>query len=273
MGNLRAGSRQTFGDLPIKIPTKLEHPTFPRAKAVRGRSERLSGINQEERISMRKPPLNNPVRSGRRRESSDVGVDVQVASDSGWGTESEGDTLDPHKIGKQETESLLKKADSIIDHIGESWESEVSAQVEPIKADFKNLAHRIHNLMLTEAAIAQNLSDVVETSQASTRQLINGLTDKFGETLEKAVTINENIQDFQRKIQKLDERMRKRKGEFTHDLAALEARNKEEIDEFKEELARETANLPAKIQAAKSNKADQKQAQLKLAKILADGLP
>jgi hypothetical protein len=38
----------------------------------------------------------------------------------------------------------------------------------------------------------------------------------------------------------------------------LEARNKEEIDEFKEELARETANLPAKIQAAKSNKADQK---------------
>jgi hypothetical protein len=42
---------------------------------------------------MRKPPLNNPVRSGRPPESSDVGVDVQVASDSGWGTESEGDTL------------------------------------------------------------------------------------------------------------------------------------------------------------------------------------
>ena len=38
----------------------------------------------------------------------------------------------------------------------------------------------------------------------------------------------------------------------------LEARNREEIDEFKEELARETANLPGKIQAAKSNKADQK---------------
>jgi len=320
--DMRAGSRKAFGDnKPIKSPARFHHPIRPRSKAgwrspsdqesklgrasyhwniertlVRGRSERPSREDQEGCTITRRFPANTLAYSGRRRGSSDASKDFDAVSDSGWGTESEGDKHDPGKIGKQNTESLLGKADCIIDHIGESWESEFSAQVEPIKADYKSLAHRVQNLMLIEASIAQNMRNSVETSQADDRELLNGVTGNFGETLEKAVNINvsilhlifyngtihsnnefhliqDTIQDLQRKIKVLDERMKKKKDEFIHDLAALKAKNREEIEEFQEDLARETASLPAKIQAAKSNKADQKQVQLKLAKILADGLP
>ncbi|EFP75918.1 uncharacterized protein PGTG_01249 [Puccinia graminis f. sp. tritici CRL 75-36-700-3] len=228
--------------------------------------------NGEESKSSRLKLLNNgPAKSF---ESS--------PSDSGWGTGSEGDAHDPHKIGKEKTESLLGKADSIIDQIGgilkisfdrnrnhpgvvvltldyassglESWESEFFAQVEPIKEDFKKLAHRVRNLMLTEASISQNLSNLVEASHSNDRELRNEITGNFGETLEQAVKMN-------------------KKDEFIDDLASLKAKNVEEMDNFKEDLARETASFPGKIQTAKSTKAEQKQVQLKLAKILADGLP
>ncbi|KAA1077381.1 hypothetical protein PGT21_005359 [Puccinia graminis f. sp. tritici] len=194
-------------------------------------------------------------------------------SDSGWGTGSEGDAHDPHKTGKEKTESLLGKADSIIDQIGESWESEFLAQAEPIKEDFKKLAHRVRNLMLTEASISQNLSNLVEASHSKDRELRNEITGNFGETLEQAVKMNAHIHELQTKLKVLNGRMKKKKDEFIDDLASLKAKNVEEMDNFKEDLARETASFPGKIQAAKSTKAEQKQVQLKLAKILADGLP
>jgi len=220
--DMRAGSRKAFGDIKtIKSPTRFRHPIRPRSKAVRGRSERPSREDQEGCTITRRFPANTLAYSGRRRGSSDASKDFDAVSDSGWGTESEGDNHDPGKIGKQNTESLLGKADCIIDNIGESWESEFSAQVEPIKADYKSLAHRVQNLILIEASIAQNMRNSVETSQADDRELLNGVTGDFGETLEKAVNINDTIQDLQRKIKVLDERMKKKKDEFIHDLAAL----------------------------------------------------
>ncbi|OAV89473.1 hypothetical protein, variant [Puccinia triticina 1-1 BBBD Race 1] len=142
-----------------------------------------------------------------------------------------------------------------------------------MKSDFKNLAHRVRDLMLTEANISQTLSNLVETSHSNERELTNEIIDDFGETLEQAAKVNANIHELQRRIKVLNGRMKKKKEEFINELASQKAKNAEEMAEFKEQLSIEAASLPAKIQAAKSTKAEQKQVQLKLAKILADGLP
>ncbi|KAH9454011.1 hypothetical protein Pst134EB_014108 [Puccinia striiformis f. sp. tritici] len=270
------GLRKVFTVTPVKGTAQVSNPPSPRSKmgsigSVHGKSARA---DREERTTMRKFALIDTAGCPERRSGSpNASSDFEADSDSGWGTESEGHDRDHRKIGKEKTESLLKKADSIIDRIGESWESEFSARVEPIKADFKDIAHRVQSLMVAEATISQNLSMVVETSQSNERELFNEITGEFGETLENAVKINDNIHDLQRKLKGLNGRIKKRKEEFINDLAALKAKNSDEIDEFKEELANETDGLPAKIQAAKSTKAEQKQVHMKLAKILADGLP
>ncbi|KAH9453998.1 hypothetical protein Pst134EB_033471 [Puccinia striiformis f. sp. tritici] len=259
----RDGLRKVFAVTPVKGTAQVSNPPSPRSK-----------MGSMGSTTIRKFALIDTSGCPERRSGSpNASSDFEADSDSGWGTESEGHDRDHHKIGKEKTESLLEKADSIIDRIGESWESEFSARVEPIKADFKDIAHRVQSLMVAEATISQNLSMVVETSQSNERELFNEITGEFGETLENAVKINDNIHDLQRKLKGLNGRIKKRKEEFINDLAALKAKNSDEIDEFKEELANETDGLPAKIQAAKSTKAEQKQVHMKLAKILADGMP
>lgn len=115
--DMRAGSRKPFGDnKPIKSPTRFHHSILPSSKAglrspsdqesklgrvsshwsiertiVRGRSERLSREDQEGCTITRRFPANDLAYSGRRRGSSDANKDFDAVSDSGWGTESEGD--------------------------------------------------------------------------------------------------------------------------------------------------------------------------------------
>ncbi|KAH9454012.1 hypothetical protein Pst134EB_014108 [Puccinia striiformis f. sp. tritici] len=228
------GLRKVFTVTPVKGTAQVSNPPSPRSKmgsigSVHGKSARA---DREERTTMRKFALIDTAGCPERRSGSpNASSDFEADSDSGWGTESEGHDRDHRKIGKEKTESLLKKADSIIDRIGglhdcdflilESWESEFSARVEPIKADFKDIAHRVQSLMVAEATISQNLSMVVETSQSNERELFNEITGEFGETLENAVKINDNIHDLQRKLKGLNGRIKKRKEEFINDLAAL----------------------------------------------------
>ncbi|KAI9622667.1 hypothetical protein H4Q26_014947 [Puccinia striiformis f. sp. tritici PST-130] len=259
------GLRKVFTVTPVKGTAQVSNPPSPRSKmgsmvcdppsnppawpAAHIDNCPFPRLNYDAEIAL----IDTAGCPERRSGSPNASSDFEADSDSGWGTESEGHDRDHRKI--------------------ESWESEFSARVEPIKADFKDIAHRVQSLMVAEATISQNLSMVVETSQSNERELFNEITGEFGETLENAVKINDNIHDLQRKLKGLNGRIKKRKEEFINDLAALKAKNSDEIDEFKEELANETDGLPAKIQAAKSTKAEQKQVHMKLAKILADGMP
>ncbi|KAH9453999.1 hypothetical protein Pst134EA_033439 [Puccinia striiformis f. sp. tritici] len=207
----RDGLRKVFAVTPVKGTAQVSNPPSPRSK-----------MGSMGSTTIRKFALIDTSGCPERRSGSpNASSDFEADSDSGWGTESEGHDRDHHKIGKEKTESLLEKADSIIDRIGESWESEFSARVEPIKADFKDIAHRVQSLMVAEATISQNLSMVVETSQSNERELFNEITGEFGETLENAVKINDNIHDLQRKLKGLNGRIKKRKEEFINDLAAL----------------------------------------------------
>ncbi|POW07234.1 hypothetical protein PSTT_08418 [Puccinia striiformis] len=253
------GLRKVFTVTPVKGTAQVSNPPSPRSKmgsigSVHGKSARA---DREERTTMRKFALIDTAGCPERRSGSpNASSDFEADSDSGWGTESEGHDRDHRKI--------------------ESWESEFSARSNPSRRISK-ISHTESKRNLTPVGFSNSM--VVETSQSNERELFNEITGEFGETLENAVKINDNIHDLQRKLKGLNGRIKKRKEEFINDLAALscsistKAKNSDEIDEFKEELANETDGLPAKIQAAKSTKAEQKQVHMKLAKILADGLP
>ncbi|MBW0465126.1 hypothetical protein O181_004841 [Austropuccinia psidii MF-1] len=196
----------------------------------------------------------------------------ESTSESDWGTEAEQNGENLTLNGKVGADFFVKKADRIIDQIGESWSLAFNADSEPTKAEFKEVADHVKTLLANDATLSRALSEQMQLNVAHGQNICNKINDHFGEALEAAVQIQEIVRALQTRYRELAKDMEKKKETFVKEILALKLKHAEEIQKEKDRIQVKLESFHPKIQAAKNNKAEQKEVQLKLAKLLAEGL-